>query len=70
LKGLRREVARDSDFLENNPLKILLSQNVNINQTSLGYYFFCMCPITVGKNIGLNYSPRTHTFCLSLGKGI
>lgn len=34
------------------------------------FFFFCMCPLTAGKNISSNYSPQAHSFCLSPDKGI
>lgn len=70
--GLGAAAALRCGFLENIPQeKILLSQNVNADQMSLPFFFFfCMCPLTAGKNISSNYSPQTHTFCLSPDKGI
>lgn len=51
--------------------QILLLGNISADQMSLTFFFFfCMCPLTAGKNISSNYSPQAHSFCLSPDKGI
>lgn len=52
------------------PKQILLLGNISADQMSLTFFFFCMCPLTAGKNISSNYSPQAHSFCLSPDKGI
>lgn len=53
------------------PKEILLLGHISADQMSLiFFFFFCMCPLTAGKNISSNYSPQAHSFCLSPDKGI
>ena len=73
--GLWGEETRDSEMrLQNTPQE----KNASVTKYQCGpdvtgfflfLFFFCMCPLTAGKNISSNYSPQ-HTFCLSPDKGI